>query len=622
MAHEMIKFSVNGGIVTIRNTILTLTESTAIAATPKDTEKKAETRHTNFKVAIHLDFTDQEIAIGGALSAKEQTELYVLLKANLDISVWQPSDMTGVPRSIAKHRLNICDGYPPVRQKNMGQAPKRAKMAEADEEKTAFHTPQGVYCYTKMPFSLKNSGATYQRLVDKAFDKQVGQNLEVYVDDLVIKKEGKFLGYMIGPEGIKLCPDKVDPVLQLPSPRTINEVQSLNEKLADLNRFLSKSAEKSLLLFKTLKKCTKKATSIGPQKRSQIQDDFLVEKPDEVPINISVKEEDNMIKYLEKIKSLVGGFDNFSISQVPRSKNKKADALSKIASTSFAHLSKQVLDEILKEKSIQEKEVAAVVEEEGPTWMTPILEYLKDGTLPDDRKKASKLCIKARQYELWEGILYRRSFLNPWLRAAICGGQGHAVWILLAKHASRCTGYDMANRSLGEGIKARLGEGNKNWLEELPHVFWAHRTMIKSSNDDTLFSLTYGTEAVILVEIGMPTYRIAVVDAVHNDEELRLNLDLLEKRRERAEIREAKAKLNMKKYYNARVRGFTFRPGDFFYRCNDASHAVDGGKLGLKWEGPYEVIESLGDGAYKLRSTDGTILPRTWNIANLKKCYL
>ncbi|GJS90232.1 hypothetical protein Tco_0772868 [Tanacetum coccineum] len=111
MAHEMIKFSVNGGIVTIRNTILTLTESTAIAATPKDTEKKAETRHTNFKVAIHLDFTDQEIAIGGALSAKEQTELYVLLKANLDISVWQPSDMTGVPRSIAKHRLNICDGY-------------------------------------------------------------------------------------------------------------------------------------------------------------------------------------------------------------------------------------------------------------------------------------------------------------------------------------------------------------------------------------------------------------------------------------------------------------------------------------------------------------------------------
>ncbi|GJV03302.1 hypothetical protein Tco_1336871, partial [Tanacetum coccineum] len=110
----------------------------------------------------------------------------------------------------------------------------------------------------------------------------------------------------------------------------------------------------------------------------------------------------------------------------------------------------------------------------------------------------------------------------------------------------------------------------------------AHHTMIKSSNNDTPFSLTYGTEAIIPAEIGMPTYRTAVVDTVHNDEEIRLNLDLLEERRVRASICEAKAKLNMTKYYNARVRGVTFRPGDFFYHSNNASHAVDGGKLGPK----------------------------------------
>ncbi|GJW35068.1 hypothetical protein Tco_0057988 [Tanacetum coccineum] len=117
-------------------------------------------------------------------------------------------------------------------------------------------------------------------------------------------------------------------------------------------------------------------------------------------------------------------------------------------------------------------------------------------------------------------------------------------------------------------------------------------------------------------------YRTAVVDVVYNEEELQLNLDLLEERRERAAIREAKAKLKMTKYYNARVRGVTFRPGDFVYRSNNASHAVDEGKLSPKWEGPYEITEALGDGAYKLRSMDGTDLPRTWNIANLKKCYL
>ncbi|GKE10196.1 hypothetical protein Tco_1413747 [Tanacetum coccineum] len=120
----------------------------------------------------------------------------------------------------------------------------------------------------------------------------------------------------------------------------------------------------------------------------------------------------------------------------------------------------------------------------------------------------------------------------------------------------------------------------------------------------------------------MPTYRTAVVDAVHNDKELRLNLDLLEEKREHAAIREAKAKSNMTKYYNARVRGVAFRRGDFVYHGNDTSHAVDEGKLGPKWEGPYEVTKALVNGAYKLRSTDGTILPRTWNIANLKKCYL
>ncbi|GKG59131.1 hypothetical protein Tco_0602840, partial [Tanacetum coccineum] len=70
---------------------------------------------------------------------------------------------------------------------------------------------------------------------------------------------------------------------------------------------------------------------------------------------------------------------------------------------------------------------------------------------------------------------------------------------------------------------------------------------------DTPFSLTYRTEAGIPAEVGMPTYHTAVVDAMYNDEELRLNLDLLEERRERAAILEAKAKLKMKKYYNAKV---------------------------------------------------------------------
>ncbi|GJZ77024.1 reverse transcriptase domain-containing protein [Tanacetum coccineum] len=80
-----------------------------------------------------------------------------------------------------------------------------------------------------------------------------------------------------------------------------------------------------------------------------------------------VANEADMIRYLEKVKALTGGLRAFTIKQIPKSENKIADALSKIASTSFAHLSKQVLVEELKEKSISEVEVLTVVEEEGDT---------------------------------------------------------------------------------------------------------------------------------------------------------------------------------------------------------------------------------------------------------------
>ncbi|GKG52181.1 hypothetical protein Tco_0547056, partial [Tanacetum coccineum] len=79
--------------------------------------KEAEVRHENFKVALHPNFLDQEVAIGGTLSAKGRMELCSLLKENLNIFAWQPSDMTRVPRSVAEHQLNIWKGYSPVRQK-------------------------------------------------------------------------------------------------------------------------------------------------------------------------------------------------------------------------------------------------------------------------------------------------------------------------------------------------------------------------------------------------------------------------------------------------------------------------------------------------------------------------
>ncbi|GJY38168.1 reverse transcriptase domain-containing protein [Tanacetum coccineum] len=102
--------------------------------------------------------------------------------------------------------------------------------SKADKEKMAFYTDKGTYCYTKMPFGLK---------MQEPFE------------------EGKFLGYMVTSEGIRANPKKTKVLADLQSPRTLKEMQSLARKLAALNRFLAKSAERSLPFINTLKNITK-----------------------------------------------------------------------------------------------------------------------------------------------------------------------------------------------------------------------------------------------------------------------------------------------------------------------------------------------------------------------------
>ncbi|GKG39124.1 hypothetical protein Tco_0463269, partial [Tanacetum coccineum] len=72
-----------------------------------------------------------------------------------------------------------------------------------------------------------------------------------------------------------------------------------------------------------------------------------------------------------------------------------------------------------------------------------------------------------------------------------------------------------------------------------------------------------------------------------------------------------KSKAKMEKYYNAKVQNTSFKPGDLMYRKNNESQAEDTGKLGPKWERPYEVTEALGKGAYKLRDHNGKQLSQT-----------
>ncbi|CAL9004172.1 unnamed protein product [Prunus brigantina] len=160
-------------------------------------------------------------------------------------------------------------------------------MDPADSEHTAFITDRGLYCYNVMPFGLKNTGATYQRLVNRIFAQHIGSIMEVYVDDMLVKSRtaeghlenlalmfgilksyrmrlnptkcafgvasGKFLGFMISQRGIEANPDKIKAIIDMETPKTQKDIQSLTGRVAALTRFISKATDKCVPFFKALK---------------------------------------------------------------------------------------------------------------------------------------------------------------------------------------------------------------------------------------------------------------------------------------------------------------------------------------------------------------------------------
>ncbi|GJS46212.1 hypothetical protein Tco_0596333 [Tanacetum coccineum] len=121
--------------VTIRSNTVIPAECRMITGAPSGPPPQEPTATKGIKVAIHLEYPEQTIMIGRSLSEKGRMELCNLLKDSLDIFAWKPANMTGVPRSIAEHRLNIREGCQPIRQKRRGQAPDMNKAIQEEVTK-------------------------------------------------------------------------------------------------------------------------------------------------------------------------------------------------------------------------------------------------------------------------------------------------------------------------------------------------------------------------------------------------------------------------------------------------------------------------------------------------------
>ena len=184
-----------------------------------------------------------------------------------------------VDATVGHKLLNFMDAFSSYNQ---------IRMDPSDQEKTSLVTGQGTYCYQVMPFGLKNAGATYQRLVNKMFLKQISTSMEVYIDDMLVKSVkaelhidhlaeafqvlkdykmklnptkcafgvsvGKFLGFIVNSRGIEANPNKIKAVLDMQPPLNTKEIQRLTGRIAALSRFVSRSSDKCQHFFQVLKK--------------------------------------------------------------------------------------------------------------------------------------------------------------------------------------------------------------------------------------------------------------------------------------------------------------------------------------------------------------------------------
>jgi hypothetical protein len=160
-------------------------------------------------------------------------------------------------------------------------------MKKEDEPKTSFITPSGTYCYLRMLEGLKNAGGSFSRMTTKVLHSQIGRNVLTYVDDIIVKstkqenhiadlqetfvnfrqaglklnpkkcvfgvKKGKFLRCLVSTKRIETNPNKIEAILRMEPPNSKKGAQRLARRLASLNRFISRSAERNIPFFEILK---------------------------------------------------------------------------------------------------------------------------------------------------------------------------------------------------------------------------------------------------------------------------------------------------------------------------------------------------------------------------------
>ncbi|GJV57525.1 reverse transcriptase domain-containing protein [Tanacetum coccineum] len=493
----------------------------------------------NIKVAIHLEYLEESIILGGGLIDKGKKAMCEVLKANLDVVAWKPTDMIRVPRTLDEHKLGVKEGTPKVRQKKRGQALEKSKVVNEEVQKLVearIMREVTYHSWISNPVLVKKHDGSWRMCLDFT-DLNKACPLLDFAWAEEAKKAMKELEEAYG-----------DTSPPLPRSHKGEDVDNYTWQKLQLPEVIYPPREKlDLAIIHTTRRLRRYfqahpiAVVTDQPIKQPILAEVLAEKTNlaEEPVKETEEVVTNTWKLFTNNSSNEGGSgaEGIEFTYALRFKfnasNNEADYEALLArlriteSMGVKHIGAFMDSKLGTSRGtivqVNKRDGGdGDVEEEGNTWFIPFKEYLEHATLLDGKGKARRLKARANQYVVLEWVIYQRSFLGPWLR---------------------CVGLEQdeyAYRSLGEGIKAWLGKENKDWIEELPHVLWAHWTIIKSSNRNTPFSLTYGTAA-----------RVAAI---------------------------AKWKHNgywIKREFNSKVRSTILKHGDLVYQSNEASKKED-----------------------------------------------
>nr|KYP75978.1 Retrovirus-related Pol polyprotein from transposon opus [Cajanus cajan] len=452
--------------------------------------------------------------------------------------------------------------------------------------------------------------------IDRLVDGASGHALLIYVDDMVVKttsaadhaadlvevfgqlsrhnmrlnpekcvfgvQGGKFLGFMITSRGIKANLEKCKAIIQMQSPQTVKDVQRL------VGSRILQDTEKR---YQMIEKMALALVTAARRLRPYFQSHQVVVKTD-YPIKQILRKPElagRMITWSVELSEFDIQYGLYTLTHVPREQNTIADLLSKLASTKRPGQHRTIIQETLYSPSLDDKIVnTSNIKDQG--WMTGIWSYLKAGVLPEDGGEARKMRLRSSKF------------------------------VIIVEHPQTNGQVEAANKVILRELKKRLGNAKGQWADELPSILWAYHCTPQSTTQETPYMLTYGTDAMILVEIGEISHRKLKEPSQRlKTFELAADLDLVDELRDEAQIHEEACKLRASRRYNTRVRPRSFRVGDLVWRLlGEAQKDTSDGKLAPTGGGPFRIAEDLENGTYRLEELSGKPIPRTWNATHLK----